>query len=77
MSTKEMAYNIFQQLSEEQLKGFIALFKDFYTNSQTEEQLEIEKRREIFESLQKMCRPMPDLDYKKELESYREERYGV
>ena len=30
MSTKEIAYNIIEQLSEEQLKGFIALFQGVY-----------------------------------------------
>ena len=29
MSTKERVYHIFDKLSEEQLKGFIMLFKDF------------------------------------------------
>ena len=77
MSTRELAYSIFQQLTEEQLKGFIAMFKDFYVISQNAEDHEIEERREIFESIQKLCRPMPDLDYEKELACYREEKYGA
>ena len=77
MSTRDVAYNIFQQLSEEQLKGFIAMFKDYFVNVQENEQQELEVRREIFESIQKICKPMPDLDYDKELEKYREEKYGV
>ena len=77
MSTREMAYSIFKQLSEQQLKGFIAMFEDYYVKTPNDDQRELEERREIFESLQKLCRPMPDLDYSKELESYSEEKYGV
>ena len=77
MSTREIAYNIFQQLTEEQLKGFIAMFKDYFVQTQNNENSEINERREILESIQELFRPMPDLDYEKELELYREEKYGV
>ncbi len=77
MSTREIAYNIFQQLTEEQLKGFIAMFKDYFVQTQNNEQCEINERREILESIQELFRPMPDLDYEKELERYRKEKYGV
>ena len=30
MSTKEIAFEIFNRLSEKQLQGFIALFRDMY-----------------------------------------------
>ena len=30
MSTKELALNIFNHLSEEQLRGFIAMFGEYY-----------------------------------------------
>ena len=30
MSTKEIAYTILDNLNEEQLKAFVALFKDYY-----------------------------------------------
>lgn len=30
MSTKELALNIFNHLSEEQLRGFIAIFGEYY-----------------------------------------------
>lgn len=77
MSTREIAYNIFQQLTEEQLKGFIAMFKDYFVQTQNNENSEINERREILESIQELFKPMPDLDYEKELELYREEKYGV
>ena len=74
MSTKEIAYSILEQLSEEQLKGFIALFSGVYPNKDDND--DMAERRAAFERLEKMCRPIPDLDEKKELAEYREEKYG-
>ena len=34
MSTKELALNIFNHLSEEQLRGFIAMFGEYYDLSE-------------------------------------------
>ncbi len=72
MSTKEIAYKIIEQLSEEQLKGFIALFQGVYPTKDDD----MAKRRAAFERLEKMCKYIPDLDEKKELAEYREEKYG-
>ena len=72
MSTKEIAYSIFEQLSEEELKGFIALFKKAYP-SQNDDMAE---RRAAFERMKSIIRPIPGLDEKKELAEYREEKYG-
>ena len=35
MSTQELAYSIFSRLNEEQLKGFIAMFKGMYPVDET------------------------------------------
>lgn len=45
MSTREMACNIFQQLSKKQLQGFIATFKEYFVNIQENEQQELEGHR--------------------------------
>ena len=82
MSTREIAYSIFQQLTEEELKGFIALFQRIYSvNSETSPDIdaesdEMEKRRAAFMRMEKLRRPIPDLNEKKELAEYREEKYG-
>ena len=82
MSTREIAYNIFQQLTEEELKGFIALFQRIYSvNNETSPDIdaesdEMEKRHAAFMRMEKLRRPIPDLDEKKELAEYREEKYG-
>ena len=72
MSTREMAYSILEQLTEEELEGFIALFSRIHPPVDSD----MKKRREAFERLETMRRPIPDIDEKAELAAYREERYG-
>lgn len=73
MSTREMAYSIFTRLSEEQLRGFIAMFREQYPIADEDQQ-----RRDIaFEKLQSLRRSVPDFDEEKELEEYRKERFGI
>ncbi len=73
MSTRDMAYSIFNRLSEEQLKGFIAMFRDMYPVADEDQQ----RRDEAFEKLQALRRTVSDFDEKKELAEYMTERYGV
>ena len=73
MSTREMAYQIFEQLNEEQLKGFIAMFREIYPVKDDEQKI----RDEAFETLESLRRSVPDFDEKKELEEYRKEKYGI
>lgn len=68
MRIREIAYSIFEQLTEEEL----ALFRRAYPPK-------IEDRdthTKAFARLEQMCRLMPDLDEKRELAEYREEKYG-
>lgn len=69
MSTREIAAGILDRLSEEQLKGFIALFGGAEQDPSD--------REAAFERLEKMRKRIPDLDEKKELSEYRQERYGA
>ena len=73
MSTKELAYSIFSRLSEEQLKGFIAMFKGLYPVDEENPQ----SKTDAFEKLQALRRTIPDLDENKELDEYRSARYGI
>ena len=68
-----MAYQIFEQLNEEQLKGFIAMFREIYPVKDDEQKI----RDEAFETLESLRRSVPDLKKKKELEEYRKEKYGI
>ena len=72
MSTKELAYSIFSRLNEEQLKGFIAMFKEISPVDENSGQ----SKKDAFEKLQNLRRTIPDLDEKKELDEYRSARYG-
>lgn len=58
MSTKEMAYSIFNQLNEEQLKGFIAMFERFYPIKENK----TNEKSKAFEELEKLRRPISNLD---------------
>ena len=73
MSAKEIAYEIINRLSEKQLQGFIALFRDMYPVDDDDAQ----KREIAFENLQKLRRNIPDIDEKKELDEYRTMRFGM
>ena len=73
MSTKELAYSIIEQLTEEELEGFVALFRRVHPPKNDDE---MKTRREAFERLEKLRRYIPDLDEKKALAEYREEKYG-
>ena len=73
MSTKELAYSIFSRLSEEQLKGFIAMFKGLYPVDEEN----LQSKTDAFEKLQALRRTIPDLDENKELDEYRSARYGI
>ncbi|MDE6671510.1 MAG: UDP-N-acetylenolpyruvoylglucosamine reductase [Ruminococcus sp.] len=72
MNTRETAYSIFEQLSEEQLKGFIAMFQSFYPVKEDGQA----RRDEAFNRLESMRRHIPQLDETKELNEYREEKYS-
>lgn len=73
MSTREMAYSIFSRLNEEQLKGFIAMFRDMYPIPDDDRA----EREDAFKKLQGLRRSIPDLDEKKEIDEHRAERYGL
>ena len=64
MGTREIAYRIFEKLTEEELQGFIALFKRAYLL----EDDDMKERQAAFDRLERMCRYVPDFDEKKELE---------
>ena len=74
MTTRERAYDIFSRLSEEQLEGFISLFGIYYKPIDDNND-DVKKR--AYSELKSMILSIPDLDEKKELSEYREERYGI
>ena len=75
MSTKEIAYSILERLSEEQLKGFIALFSSIYPDTENNDAQA--RRDEAFRNLETLRISAPDFDEKKELEEDRKEKFGT
>ena len=73
MSTRDIAYSIFNRLSEEQLKGFIAMFRELYPVIDENQN----KREAAFQKLQTLRRSVSEFDEDKELEEYRKEKYGI
>lgn len=71
MSTRDRAISIIDKLSDEQLEYFIKLFGSF-----VDAEAETDISRASYLALKKMIKPMPDLDYEKELAEHREEKYG-
>ena len=79
INTREIAYDIFQQLNEEELKVFIALFQGNHSQNNgifpvTSD--ETENRRTAFMRMEKLRRPIPGLNEKQELAEYKDEKYG-
>lgn len=72
MNTREIAYSIFEQLDEEELQGFITLFQKAYPPKTDD----INECLKAFERMKEVCRYIPELDEKKELAEYREEKYS-
>lgn len=75
LSTREKAFNILQQLNEVQLQGFVSMFSVYFRDS-SESDGKSTKEKALRE-LNGMLRPINDIDYEKELASYRNERYGT
>lgn len=73
MNTKDIAYSIINKLSEGQLKGFIAMFSEFYSISDDK----FTEKEKAFEELEKLRRPIPDIDEKTELNNWRAEKYSI
>lgn len=76
MSTREIAVNIFNSLTEKQLEGFVAMFGELYSISDLQENFNADDRMQAFEELDGMIKDIPEFDYDKELADYREEKYG-
>ena len=74
MSTKELAYSIIDQLTEEELEGFVALFRRVHPpETDSDDQT---RRDKAFKMLEGLRKNIPDFDEKKALAEYREEKFG-
>ena len=72
---RQEAIQLLEKVPEEKLFAVIQ-----FMQAESDEQLAYResrpKNRNALEELLKLCKPVPDLDYKKELAQYREEKFG-
>ena len=67
------AMNLLEQIPEDKLYFIVQIMQGIKGLYENENQIE---RDSAFEELENLRRKVPYLDYDKELESYREEKYG-
>lgn len=68
------AMELLEQIPEDKLYFIVQIMQGINGLYKSESQ---EARDRAFEDLESLRKKMPDLDYEKELEIYREEKYGV
>lgn len=71
---RQEAIKLLEQIPEDKVIFIIQIMqgiKGIYMDD------DMEQREEAFQQLEKMRKHIPDLDYDKELTSYREEKYGA
>ncbi len=73
MSNREIAINIINQFSDDELDRFIAYFGIIYPVRETDG---LTEKQQALKELDGILRHIPDLDDEKELAAYREEKYG-
>lgn len=72
MSVREIAYGIIDNMTEEQVSGFIAMFSEY-----AETQTEADDAEDALDDLFSLIKPCPNIgDYKEERHKYLDERYG-
>ena len=77
---RQQAVQLVQQIPEDQMPNIIqylhSLIKKVGVDHSLESKSAISPKMKAFGELEKMIRPVPELDYKKELEEARDEKYG-
>ena len=78
MSTREMAYRIIDQLTEEELESFVTLFSKVHPPEIEEyNQAARDEAFEIVQSIVKKVNVPPDFDPEKARDEYFREKYGI
>ena len=72
---RQEAFRMMEAMPEEGLAALIQYMVEY--NRQLEEKRErIAQKKKALDEILRMAKPLPDLDYEKELAEYREERLG-
>ena len=72
-SLRKNAHLLVERMSEETLTTIVQLMQLY---DEQEYQEDMASRRAAFQRLESMIKPIPNLDEKKELASWREEKFG-
>lgn len=74
---RQNALSLLEILPEDQLAAVIGFMERIKGKARSlSEEEDMRERRAAFERLERMVRPIPDLDEKKELAAWREEKFG-
>ena len=77
---RQQAVQLVQQIPEDQMPNIIQYLHSLIGNvgfdHSTDNDANISPKLKAFGELEKMVRPIPELDYKKELQDARDEKYG-
>ena len=77
---RQQAMQLVQQIPEDQMPNIIqylhSLIGKVRFDHSTDNDANISPKLKAFGELEKMVRPIPELDYKKELQDARDEKYG-
>lgn len=75
MSTREIAFDIINNMTDEQVDGFVAMFG---IRPQSKYEEEGDGSKDPLDDLLSLIKPCPDIgDYKEERHKYLEEKYGT
>ena len=72
---KQQAISIVENLSEEKILLLLNFLQGL--NEHSEKNSRLLRKEKAFSELENLRIKAPNLDYKKELQSYREERFGI
>lgn len=72
---KQRAISIVENLSEEKILLLLNFLQSL--NEQAEKNNRLARKEKAFAELENLRVKAPNLDYKKELQTYREERFGI
>ncbi len=70
---RQEAVNLLEQMPEDKLYYIVQIMQGVNGLYKSEPK---SKKMKAFESLEKLRKPVPDLDYEKELQLHREAKYG-
>ena len=75
MVLRQNAYSLLEKMPDEKLERLIRIMKEM--GEEDIYKVDMAARQAAFDRLMELRRPIPDLDDKKELAEWREEKYGV